>query len=88
MGSLSPNCQYWFMLAIRLWLHLIETVLTSLRKLAKKSTEKKEKSLKMKRCRDGAPKYTHYTPVERNKVMNERMNVEKSHKSACVFPML
>ena len=45
-------------------------VLTSLRKLAKKGTEKRKK---MKRCRDGVPKYTHYTPSgkKKNKVMNE-----------------
>ena len=57
-------------------MHLIETVLTSLRKLSKKSTEKREKNkqtIKMKRCRDGVPKYTHYTPSRKKKKkgMNE-----------------
>ena len=48
-------------------MHLIETMLTSMRKLAKK-VQKKEKSIKMKRCRDGVPKYTHYNPSGKKKI--------------------
>ena len=49
----------------------------------------RKKKIKMKRCRDGVPKYTHYTPSgKKKKERNEWMNVEKSHKSACIFPSL